>query len=169
MNEGVISVQRSFYRCTAGSRQPLDTTGALLNCFRYNVIGCPALYFADSAVLALEEHLQIRDEFQILEFTPRSVWTVRVRLERVLDLTDDDVLRRVRVSRTSLTDAYSRDPGNPSITQIVAKQARRSGIQGILAPSAIVRSHTNLVVFRDNVEDPDALLVIEREEQIREG
>lgn len=40
---------------------------------------------------------------------------------------------------------------------------------GILAPSAIVRSHTNLVVFRDNVEDPDALVVIEREEQIREG
>lgn len=160
MNEGLKPVEGIFFRCTSRKRQPLDTTGALLNCGRYNVTGCAALYLASSPTLAVTEHLHLNEIFEIRQFPPRLLVSVKVRLSGVLDLTDSDVLGRIEVAPGALLESYSHDPDRPSITQLIAIRARKAGIEAILAPSALVSDQTNLVVFRDNTPSPDAVEVI---------
>ncbi len=160
MNEGLKPVEGIFFRCTSRKREPLDTTGALLNCGRYNVTGCSALYLASSPSLAVIEHLHLMELFEIRQFPPRLLVSVSVRLTRVLDLTDPAVLHRLEVEPAALREPYSDDPDRPSITQLIAIRARKAGIEAILAPSALAPEHSNLVVFRDNTSSPDAVEVI---------
>ncbi|MBE0417912.1 MAG: RES family NAD+ phosphorylase [Coriobacteriia bacterium] len=160
MDEGFKSLEGTFFRCTSRKREPLDTTGALLNYGRYNVKGCGALYLASSANLAVTEHLHLNELFEVREFPPRLLVAIRVQLARMLDLTDDTVLSRLGLQRSDLLGPYSEDAAHPSVTQTVAIEARKNGIEGIVAPSALIPDQTNLVVFRDNLPSPDALQVI---------
>ena len=160
MNRGLKPLEGIYFRCTSRKREPLDTTGALLNCGRYNVVGCAALYLASSPNLAVSEHLHLKEMFDIRQFPPRLLVSVRVNLARVLDLTDDDVLRQLEVSQSTLLSPYSLDPDAPTVTQLIAIQARKTGIEAIIAPSALCPEHHNLVVFRDNLHSPAAVEVI---------
>lgn len=160
MNKGLKPVEGIYFRCTSRKREPLDTTGALLNCGRYNVVGCAALYLASSPNLAVSEHLHLNEMFEIRQFPPRLLVSVRVNLARVLDLTDNAVLHQLGVSQNALSSPYSDDPDAPSVTQLIAIQARRAGIEALIAPSALYPEHHNLVVFRDNLHSPAAVEVI---------
>jgi RES domain-containing protein len=86
--------------------------------------------------------------------------TVEVDLALVLDLTDAATLERFGVSLEDLLAPYSEDATNPSITQTIAIEARRNGVEAIRAPSALVSMETNLVVFRDNIASPNAVRVV---------
>lgn len=160
MYEGLKPVSGIYFRCTSRKREPLDATGALLNCGRYNVVGCAALYLASSPNLAVSEHLHLNEVFEIKQFPPRLLVSVRVELGRVLDLTDATVRSRLGVSEGVLFEQYSEDPDHPAITQSIGIKARKSGIEAILAPSAIERTEANLIVFRDNIASPEAVEVI---------
>ncbi|MDP2233445.1 MAG: RES family NAD+ phosphorylase, partial [Actinomycetota bacterium] len=94
------------------------------------------------------------------QFPPRLLVSVRVNLARVLDLTDSAVLHQLEVSRNALFSPYGDDPDAPSVTQLIAIQARRSGIEALMAPSALYPEHHNLVVFRDNLHSPTAVEVL---------
>jgi RES domain-containing protein len=158
--DGLKSIEAVFFRCTSRKREPLSTGGALRNCGRYNVIGCAALYLASSPNLAVSEHLHLRKVFEVRQFPPRLLVSVEVSLTQVLDLTDESTRGRFALTLEDLTGPYSADPDSPSITQTIAMEARKSGIEAILAPSALVRTETNLVVFRDNVASPRAVRVV---------
>ena len=132
MDEGLKIVEDIFFRCTSRKREPLDTTGALLNCGRYNITGCAALYLASSPNLAVSEHLHLSEIFEVKQFPPRLLVSIRVDLTRVLDLTDRSVLAHLGVSQEALLAPYSEDPGKPSLTQTIAIRARKSGVEAIL-------------------------------------
>lgn len=160
MDGKLIPVEDIFFRCTSRKREPLDTGGSLLNCGRYNVIGCAALYLASSPNLAVTEHLHLNEVFEVKQFPPRLLVSVRVTLSRVLDLTDAGTRAYLGVTLDDLAAEYSQDPAHPSITQTIAVRARKAGIEALLAPSALISDHSNLVVFRDNIASPEALEVI---------
>ncbi len=160
MNEGLKIIDGTFFRCTSRKREPLDTKGALLNCGRYNITGCAVLYLASSPNLAVTEHLHLSEIFEVREFPPRLLVSIRVHLTRVLDLTDKAILDHLNIDGGDLLAPYSEDPDKPSITQTISIEARKNGIEAILAPSAIMSDQTNLVVFRDNVASPEAVTVI---------
>lgn len=160
MKDGLRPIDDIYFRCISRKRRPLDATGALLNYGRYNIIGCAALYLASSPNLAVMEHLQLNEMFEIKQFPPRLLVSVRVKLTRVLDLTDRSVHERLGVTPEQLSLPYSTDSASPSVTQTIALKARKAGIEALLAPSAIEPIYANLVVFRDNVASPDALEVL---------
>lgn len=160
MQDGLKQVEAVYFRCTSRKREPLSTGGALRNCGRYNVIGCAALYLASSPNLAVSEHLHLGEIFEAKRFPPRLLVSVEVSLTLVLDLTDESTRERFGLTVADLAGPYSDDPDAPSITQTIAVEARKSGIEAILAPSALVTTETNLVVFRDNVASPRAVRVV---------
>ena len=160
MQDGLTHIQAVYFRCTSRKREPLSTGGALYNCGRYNVIGCAALYLSSSPTLAVNEHLHLAQLFEAKSFPPRLLVSIEVDLALVLDLTDGETLDRFGVSRDDLLVPYSKDPEVPSITQTIAIEARKKGIEAILAPSALVPTESNLVVFRDNVASPTAVRVV---------
>ena len=153
-------IEDIYFRCTSRRREPLDTGGALLNCGRYNIVGCAALYLASSPNLAVTEHLHLNSIFEVKQFPPRLLVSIRVALSHVLDLTAEPVMSRLGVSQRDLLGEYSVDPAHPSITQTIAIEARKAGIEAMLCPSALMPDQSNLVVFRDNIASPDALQVI---------
>lgn len=164
--DGLKQIEAVYFRCTSRKREPLSTGGALRNCGRYNVTGCAALYLASSPTLAVSEHLRLGEMFEAKRFPPRLLVSVEVTLTLVLDLTDESTRGRFGLTLADLTGPYSEDPDSPSITQTIAIEARKSGIEALLVPSALVPTETNLVVFRDNVASPRAVLVIGFDDQV---
>jgi RES domain-containing protein len=160
VSDGLRAIKDVFFRCTSRKREPLSTKGALSNCGRYNIPGCAALYLASSPTLALTEHLKLRELFEAKRFPPRLLVSVEVTLSSVLDLTDATVLNQLGVTHAALLEPYSQNPAKPSVTQTIALQARKTGIEAILAPSALIPTESNLVVFRDNVASPTAVQVV---------
>lgn len=76
---------------------------------------------------------------------------VSLNLERVLDLNDRSIRRRLRVTKTDLTGG-SHDLGPiEHLTQTLGRLARSEGYQAILAPSAVRLLSANIVVFPDRL------------------
>lgn len=75
---------------------------------------------------------------------PRTLATIRVRLTRILDLTDPAMLQRVGVTREEI---LAEDPALP---RAIGDAAHRLGYEAVLAPSA-TGSGRVLAVFLDNL------------------
>lgn len=71
---------------------------------------------------------------------------LRVKLQKVLDLTQAAVLAKLGLSKEALVAQ------DCSITQAISHQARKAGFQGLLVPSA-TGSGVNLVVFENNLAE----------------
>lgn len=75
---------------------------------------------------------------------PRTLATIRVRLTRVLDLTDRAMMQRLGVTREEI---LAEDPALP---RAIGDAAHRLGYEAVLAPSA-TGSGRVLAVFLDNL------------------
>jgi RES domain-containing protein len=75
---------------------------------------------------------------------PRSLATIRVRLTRVLDLTDPAMLERLGVTREGI------QAEDPALPRAIGEAAHRLGYEAVLAPSA-TGSGRVLAVFLDNL------------------
>lgn len=75
--------------------------------------------------------------------SPRRLATIRVRLSRVLDLTNRDVRAALGVSAADLTGE------DPAVPQAIGETAHHLGYEAILAPSAAGQGHA-LAIFLDN-------------------
>lgn len=69
---------------------------------------------------------------------------IKVKLQKVLNLTQGVVLAKLGLSKEALVGS------DWSLTHAISHQARRAGFQGLLAPSA-TGSGVNLVVFENNL------------------
>jgi RES domain-containing protein len=85
---------------------------------------------------------------------PRRLATIRVRLSRVLDLTNEQVRVALGVSETDLT------ADDPVIPRAIGETAHHLGYEAILAPSAAGRGRV-LAVFLDNRAAGSSLEVAE--------
>lgn len=79
---------------------------------------------------------------------------IRIKLNRVLDLTQESVLKKLGLTEGDLIGA------DTIPTQTLSLQARRSGIQGLIVPSATGKG-SNLIVFEDNLGEGCSIAIEE--------
>lgn len=89
--------------------------------------------------------------------SPRRLATIRVRLSRVLDLTNADIRAALDVSEADLTGEDS------AVPQAIGETAHHLGYEAILAPSAAGTGHA-LAIFLDNRAADSVLEVAEVQE-----
>lgn len=77
---------------------------------------------------------------------PEGTWWVyelEVKLESVLDLTDENILEKSGISASSLTGS------DVNVARRIAAEARERGYEALLVPSAAAPGSKNLVIFLD--------------------
>lgn len=155
----MITLSGDWFRCVSLRRDPLSEDGAQLNGGRFNVVGEPALYLADTPALAVAEHLSLGEMFGVATFPPRLLVTVEIEIRQVVDLTDPQTRTAAGVDLMALRCDWRAHAG-PSPTQLLGRELRSAGVAGVRFPSSVNASRTNLVVFRENVCDTDLLRVV---------
>jgi RES domain-containing protein len=134
---------------------------------RWNPPGIRAVYGSLDAETAMAEALAHVRYYGIPEHSamPRVFVAIEASLTAVVDLTDGELRRRLRVSRRALLLADRRAKAARSgeaLTQRLGRAAHAAGVVGLLAPSAARSGGSNLVVFPDRLRPPDILRVLEQ-------
>jgi RES domain-containing protein len=151
--EGVVI--RSCSVRFANEHDLLRGDGAAQHGGRWNPRGMKAVYGSLSAVTATRESYQniLKFGFSRSSIRPRVFVGARIRLQRVLDLTDRSIRRRLGFSVTELIEENWREiqnGGEESWTQAIGRGARHAGFEGSLVHSARDRPKgKNLVYFPD--------------------
>lgn len=141
---GPISFADSVYRVVPGALREriLSTEGNRYYPGRYHIGGETGILYTsltrDLAVRELGRHAARADLQGGL-----VVGAIKVKLQKVLDLTQAAVLDKLSLSIKELVSS------DWSITQAISHQARKAGFQGLLVPSA-AGNGVNLVVFENN-------------------
>ncbi|MBI3077716.1 MAG: RES family NAD+ phosphorylase [Deltaproteobacteria bacterium] len=120
-----------------------STEGSKLYGGRYNTKGAfGALYCGERPGVCSAE---LRKATAGRTLAPFVLASLRVKLQRVLDLTDRTVLRRLGVR--------SKDLVSPdwTLTQDLGRLAREAGFEALLVPSAAAPGR-NLVIFPDHLD-----------------
>ena len=94
---------------------------------------------------------------------PRVTVSVRVQLDRVLDLTDRTTRSVLSVSKRRMLDEPWREEqkeGREAFTQALGRLCHELGWEGLLVPSAARREGVNLVVFTPNLSRKSSLEII---------
>lgn len=121
----------------------LSPEGSVLHGGRYNPKGVfGALYCGDTEEVCRAEVAKAAAHLPLAAFV---VGTIQVQLQKVLDLTDDQVLMTLGLTRADLTKA-----GDWRLTQHLGALAREAGFEALLVPSA-AGPGTNLVIFSDRL------------------
>jgi RES domain-containing protein len=136
---GVVS-RFVFERHRATSGSPV---GSLLVPGRYNAPGIPALYTSFRRIVACAEFTRLVADDQIMDAA--SMLTLLVRVNRVLDLQNATTRKLLATSREELL--APRIPGKICPTQRLSEAAIAIGVDSIIAPSAVVPTETNLIIF----------------------
>ncbi len=140
----VVQFSGTVYRICAArfASGAVSMRGSFLHGGRYNIRGYfGALYTSLSKKTA---HQELARYFTVPPIGGLVETAVRLRLSRVVDLTDSSVLRTAGIKRERLIEAGF------VATQGIGLEAWEAGIEGLLAPSAANPAEQNLVVFLDN-------------------
>ena len=92
--------------------------------------------------------------FPIESAMPRIMVSVRVRVARVLDLTDGKTRAALRVSKRRILDEPWREEqkaGREALTQALGRIGHEFGWEALLVPSAARRGGLNLIIFPANL------------------
>lgn len=151
-----LPLARTVFRIVRAGVDPLAISGSLQAGGRFNPHVFGALYASLEASTAVQEvarGLRVRG-IDPQQFPPAAWWCYElgVQLGAVLDLTDPAILREVGLSADTLTGS---DLGR---TRQIASEARRTGFEALLVPSAAAPGGRNLVIFADRVAQPPAVL-----------
>ncbi|MDP3543898.1 MAG: RES family NAD+ phosphorylase [Elusimicrobiota bacterium] len=144
---GSISFSDSVYRVVPGALRDkiLSTEGNRYYPGRYHAAGETGILYTslerDLAIRELGRHAARADLQGGL-----AAGKIKVKLQKVLDLTQAVVLAKLGLSKEALISP------DCSLTQAVSHQARKAGFQGLLVPSA-AGSGVNLVVFVNNLAE----------------
>jgi len=150
----------------------LSPEGSRITGGRYNFKGSfGVLYLACDLHTCLEETTQANKAlgFDIARRLPRTIVGIKVKLSKVLDLTDKKTRRTIGVSKSVLTETDWRHIQNvrnqEAITQQIGRFAKESGFEAILVPSAQTKGK-NLNVFPDNLL-PSSRIEVVNEDELR--
>jgi RES domain-containing protein len=124
----------------ANSHDALSTKGSFEYGGRYNVAkDFGVLYLScdlHTCVGELERAAR-REGVEVAEKLPRTVMGIKVKLTKVLDLTDARVLRRLGLSRKILSTDWVKEnnEGRDAPTQVIGRAAKNIGFEALLVPS----------------------------------
>ena len=128
-------------------RQPLSGEGGRIQGGRWNPAeSFPTLYvgLTEDIVAAEFQRLALQSGRSTADFLPRQLYEIDVRLQLVLDLTDDE---HVDALGLDLDDLVSDDV---TTTQAIGDAAHYLGTEAVLAPSA-AGAGAALAVFTDRL------------------
>ncbi len=144
----------------------LSGAGANWRGGRWNPPGISAIYGSTSDETALDE-CKAHDRYYGLQtLSPRLLVVVEVRLDRVLNLTNPRVRRKLRLAVRDWADEDWRqmqENGRESLSQAIGRAVSEAGGSALLAPSSAVHGGVNVVVFPDNLQAGDTASVVEGE------
>jgi RES domain-containing protein len=120
---------------------------------RYNIKeGFEVLYLSCDIHTCIEEttHVMRAQDFDVGEALPRTLVAFDVKLSKVLNLTDKNIIEALGISETALkdTDWQKSQSGSstPVVTQLLGKSAKDVGFEAMLVPSAVWEG-TNIDIF----------------------
>lgn len=131
----------------------LTGAGSRRNGGRWNPPGrFNCVYGALEPVTAQEESFATCDKFGIprSKSTPKVQVAVTLDLQHVLDITPNDVLRILGVTRRELAAVdweADQDAGNEALTQAIGRLAFHESLEALIVPSSRVVGGKNLVLF----------------------
>jgi RES domain-containing protein len=130
---------------------------------RYNTAGVECVYFGESKDVA---ELENEDQFSGLfgKRQPVTIYYANVVLNRVMDLTDSQTLRALKLDVTELSKNWRRTKA-PTSTQLLGKAVSETAhFSAIRYPSQAAAKHgrtgANYVIFRDCVQSPDSVVIL---------
>lgn len=136
---------------------------------RFNAAGSfPAVYGSTTPELAMIESLayQRRANLPVERAMPLVFKAIAVDVERMLDLTNREILKTLKLSADELReDAWwlARARQEESLSQAVGRAAHERGFQSLRAFSAHTLSHgLNVVVLPDHLLAPSYIRVLRR-------
>lgn len=143
--------------------------GASYNGGRWNPAGVRAIYASLDPVTAVKEIYQefLKYGFAVQAIRPRVMAGVKLNVNRLLDLTDVRIRKKLGFTLTELTgeDWHAiQNGGEESWTQAIGRGALLARFEGLLAPSARNRSGRNVVIFPDNLGSTSTVELIAKEE-----
>lgn len=151
-----VSLNSSAFRSVgvryANESDLLSGEGAACFGGRWNPPGIRAIYTSLDPVTAAKESYQefARYGFRESEIRPRVFAGIKLKLNRLLDLTDPGIRRRLGFRLADLTQENWRAiqaGGEESWTQAIGRGALTAQFEGLIAPSAIDRHGKNVIVF----------------------
>jgi len=165
----VGSIYRSAPPKWSAGRDMLTGAGSMKSGARFNAAGSfVAVYGSTSPELAMIESLafQRRAGLPVEKALPLVFKAISVNVERMLNLTDPDVLAGIGVRADRLRAEswwLARMRGEESLTQALGRAAHKCGVQGLVFDSAHTRDHGhNVVLLPDNIHLPSRLRVLRR-------
>jgi len=84
-------------------------------------------------------------------------------VSKIVDLTDGNIRRRLKVSESRMLSSDWRNEvarGRVALTQLLGQAAFDVGLEGLLVPSATGGAGTNLVIFPANLLSSSSLVVV---------
>lgn len=144
---GGTAFSGSVYRVVPGALRDkiLSTEGNRYYPGRYHIAGETGILYTslerDLAIRELGRHAA-RAELQ----GGLAAGKIKIKLQKVLDLTQAAVLAKLRLSKEALVSP------DCSIAQALSHQARKAGFHGLMVPSA-AGGGVNLVVFENNLAE----------------
>jgi RES domain-containing protein len=93
---------------------------------------------------------------------PLTLVAIDVILQKMIDLTDDTILRELGLTRQRLLRCpwrESMDKGREALTQAIGRLAFEAGLEALFVPSAQARKGKNLVVFPDSLHKTSSLTI----------
>lgn len=149
-------VYRSSTPRYANGADLLTGEGSRLNGGRWNPVGIALVYCSLTPNTAMSETLAHFSYYGIPfhNAMPRTFVAVEVNLQRVIDIREGAVRRRLQVSLHRMLDIDWRKSvreGREPIPQLLGRAAADAGIEALLVPSAADHSGQNLLVFPKNL------------------
>jgi RES domain-containing protein len=136
------------------SDQILSGHGAYLNGGRWNGIKqFPAVYGSTDEHTAIDESNARAKRYGIVVRKPRVVVAIHLQLQRVLDLTDAEVRRKLGITLKEIAAEdweKLQDSGVESLSQALGRAAHESWAEAILVKSFARRSGVNVAFFPKN-------------------
>ena len=136
----------TVYRHTALAYEPLNGDGARRAGGRWNPPASFPVVYTATEISTVDHELArsaTRAGLSIRHMSPRRLATISVRLGRVLDLTNPDVLVALGIPAEALVSE------DPTLPRRIGEAAHHLGYEAVLAPSATGEGVV-LAIFMDN-------------------
>lgn len=157
-----IRIEGSFFRLISERYRDeiTSTAGSFQHGGRYNPKrGFGVLYLSESEPVSRAEVLRAAGDPASLR-GPFLCGEIRMVLERVLDLTDEEVLEELGIRREELLRDRGDRERDYRLPRRIARLARAAGFEALKVPSVTSRG-ANLVIFMENLSVEAQLEVIE--------